>query len=129
MVTSKHVLAVLLGVGSVGVWFALYGLALLITRPARPQPAPATQDLPGTEPPAVVSLLASRWDLTEDAAEATLIDLAARRFLEFRQPANDPAQTTIHVRDPSPSGLNAYEQRIFDRVARLAVDGGLPLTA
>jgi hypothetical protein len=127
--TTGYVLAALLGVGSAGVWFAVYGLAMLATRPARPDPAPATQDLPGGEPPAVVSLLANRWELTEDAAEATLIDLAARHFLEFRQPGTDPAQTTIHVRDPDPAGLNGYERRVFDRVAGLAVNGVLPLTA
>ncbi len=124
-----QVLAVVVGVGSVAAWFALYWLALLVTRPARPEPVPATQDLPGAEPPAVVSLLANHWELTEDAAESTLIDLAARRILEFRQPGNDPAQTTVHVRDPNPAGLNGYERRIFDRVAGLAVGGIVPLTA
>ena len=74
---------------------ALYGLALLATRPRGVQPAPATPDL-GPEPPAVASLLASGWDLTEDAAEATLLDLGARRFIEFRQPDDDPMHTTIH---------------------------------
>jgi Predicted membrane protein (DUF2207) len=129
MLTSQHLLGAALGVGSIGGWFALYGLALLVTRPARPAPAPATQDLPGSEPPAVVSLLAAGWELTEDAAESTLLDLAARRYLEFRQPGDDPRQTTIHVRDPEPAGLNRYEQRVFDRVAGLAVGGVVPLTA
>jgi hypothetical protein len=127
--TPAHLLAILIGVGSVGAWFGLYGLAMLITRPARPAPAPATQDLPGDEPPAVVSLLTNHWEVTEDAAESTLIDLAARRLLEFRQPGNDPAQTTVHVREPHPTGLTSYEQRIFDRVAGLAVGGVIPLTA
>jgi hypothetical protein len=129
MTTSGYALAALLGIGSAGAWSAVYGLAMLATRPARPDPAPATQDLPGDEPPAVVSLVTNRWELTEDAAEATLIDLAARRFLEFRQPGDDPAQTTIHVRVADPAGLNAYERRVFDRVAGLAVGGVLPLTA
>src|SRR5256885_10599693 len=116
-----QLLAIALGVASVGVWFLLYGAAVLVTRPARPEPLPATQDLPGNEPPAVVSLLAGGWDLSEDAAESTLIDLGARKVLEFRQPGNDPMQTTIHLPDPAPVGLNRYEQRIFDRVAALAV--------
>jgi|GEM_PF-1078439 len=129
MLTSAQLLAAGIAAGSVAGWFALYGLALVITRPARPAPAPATQDLPGTEPPAVVSLLAGGWDLSEDAAESTLLDLGARKFLEFRQPGNDPMQTTIHVRVPNPVGLNRYEQRIFDRVAGLAVGGVVPLPA
>jgi hypothetical protein len=127
--TSGQLVAAALAVGSIGGFSALYGLALVVTRPARPAPAPATQDLPGTEPPAVVSLLAGGWDLSEDAAESTLIDLGARKFLEFRQPGNDPMQTTIHLREPHPVGLNRYEQRIFDRVAALAVGGVVPLPA
>ena len=123
------VVPIAIGVAAVGAWLLLYALVLLGTRPARPEPAPATQDLPGSEPPAVVSLLAGYWDLSEDAAESTLIDLGARRFLEFRQPGNDPMQTTVHVRDPNPAGLTGYERRIFDRVAGLAVGGVVPLPA
>src|SRR5437762_8040541 len=123
------VLPVAIGAAAVGGWFLLYTLILLATRPARPDPAPATQDLPGSEPPAVVSLLAGNWELTEDAAESTFIDLAARKYLEFRQPGNDPMQTTVHVRDPNPPGLLPYERRILDRVVGLAVGGVVPLTA
>src|SRR3989440_2836677 len=123
------VLPVVLGAGAVAGWFALYSVVLLATRPARPDPAPATQDLPGSEPPAVVSMLAGYWELSEDAAESTLIDLAARRYLEFRQPGNDPMQTTVHVRDPNPSGLNPYERMVFDRVAGLTVGRVVPLPA
>src|SRR6266540_4084876 len=112
--------AIALGVASVAGWLLLYGLALLLTRPVRPDPVPAAQDLPGAEPPAVVSLIAGDWELTEDAAESTLIDLAARRHLEFRQPGNDPMQTTVHVRDPNVVGLTAYERRILDRVTAQA---------
>src|SRR5512142_4497 len=122
----------LLGVGvaaaSVGVWVLAYLIALFVTRPGRPEPAPPTPDL-GPEPPAVAGLLAGGWAPTEDLAEATLIDLAARHHLEFRQPGNDPVQTTVHVTDPRPTGLNRYEQMIFDRVAALAVGGVVPLTA
>jgi hypothetical protein len=109
-------------------WFGVYGLALAVTRPWMPDAAPATEDL-GTEPPAVVSLVVNRWEVTEDAAESTLLDLAARHYLEFRQPGNDPKQTTVHVRDPNPTGLNAYEQRVFSRVNALAQGGVVPLTA
>jgi hypothetical protein len=123
------VLSIAIGTVSVGAWLLLYGLVLLATRPARPEPVPATQDLPGNEPPAVVSLLAGYWDLSEDAAESTLLDLGARRYLEFRQPGNDPMQTTVHVRNPDPAGLTGYERRILDRIAGLAVGGVVPLTA
>src|SRR5687767_4761997 len=66
-----------------GLWFLLFVAVLATTRPADVDPLPASADLPGDEPPAVVSLLAGRWKLNEDAAESTLIDLAARRWIEL----------------------------------------------
>ncbi|BCB75767.1 DUF2207 domain-containing protein [Phytohabitans flavus] len=115
---------------AIGCWFLAYGLARLVTRPASPPPQPATPDL-GTEPPAVVSLLVNRWTTTEDAAESTLLDLAARRFIELRQPGNEPMQTTVHLPAAAPdeSGLRPYERRVLSRVQGLAVGGVVPLTA
>jgi Predicted membrane protein (DUF2207) len=130
MVSALHLVGGALIAGSLAVFFIGYGLALLATRPARPRPLPPTQDLgPNPEPPAVVSLLANYWDITEDAAESTLLDLGARKYLEFRQPANDPFQTTVHVRVDAPTGLNRYEQRVFDRVKGIAIGKVVPLTA
>ncbi|HEX6872589.1 MAG TPA: hypothetical protein VF163_15945, partial [Micromonosporaceae bacterium] len=121
-------IAVALGALAVAGWFALYGLMLLITRPRAVAAPPATPDL-SPEPPAIASLVGSGWDLTEDAAEATLLDLAARGAFEFRQPSDDPAHTTIHITGNRPTDLLPYEQRIYARVAELAVGGGVPLTA
>jgi hypothetical protein len=123
VVTSALLVAVPLAV-----WFAAFGLVLLATRAETPPAAPATEDL-GDEPPAVASFLVNHWEITEDAAESTLLDLGARHILEFRQPGNDPMQTTVHVRQTSAGGLLPYEQRVFDRVAALSVDGVIPLTA
>ncbi|MFU8871798.1 DUF2207 family protein [Micromonospora sp. SL4-19] len=111
-------------------WFLVYGIVRLVTRPASPAPAPATPEL-GAEPPAVVSLLVNRWSLTEDAAESTLLDLAARGFIELRQPGNDPMQTTLHLPSvpPDDGGLRPYERRVLDRIRGLAVNGVVPLTA
>ncbi len=128
--SALHLSGVALIVGSLAVFFAGYGLCLLATRPVRPQPLPATQDLGANpEPPAVVSLLVNNWEITEDAAESTLLDLGARKYLEFRQPANDPYQTTVHVQVPDPPNLNSYERRVFDRVRGIAVGKVVPLTA
>ena len=110
-------------------WLGLLGLTLLITRPRVGAALPPSQEFPGDEPPAVVSLITGGWALTEHAAESTLLDLAARRHLELRQPGNDPRHTTIHLGTHRPTGLTPYEQRVFDRVANLAVRGVLPLTA
>ena len=117
-----------LALTAVAAWFGGYALARFLTRPASPRPGPATQDL-GPEPPAVVSLLANRWQMTEDAAESTLLDLAARKHVELRQPGADPMQTTVHVRAEAGAGLKPYEARVLDRVAGLAVGGVVPVTA
>jgi hypothetical protein len=124
------VVDIAIAVVSLGLFATAYGGALLATRPARPPAGPATPDL-GDEPPAVVNLLANRWRLNEDAAEATLLDLAARRIIEIRQPANDPLQSTIHLREGTGEGaeLPPYERRVRDRIRGLAVNGVIPVTA
>jgi hypothetical protein len=120
---------VVAGTALVG-WFLLLGTIVVVTRPRDVRPGPPTQDLGGSEPPAVVSLLVNQWEVTEDAAESTLIDLAARKYLEFRQPGNDPMQTTIHVRPSGGQGvLHPYERRVLDRISGLAVNGTVPLAA
>ncbi|GIF50252.1 putative membrane protein DUF2207 [Asanoa ferruginea] len=112
-------------------WAALFGLVLLITRSSFPEPAPATMDL-GPEPPAVVNLLANRWYRPdEDAAEATLLDLAGRRYYEIRQASDDPVHSTIHLNPNPPAGpdLLPFEQRLLSRIRAAAVGGVVPLTA
>ncbi|GAA1790984.1 hypothetical protein GCM10009682_11240 [Luedemannella flava] len=121
-------LDVVVTLGAVAAWLTAYAVARVVTRPASVTAAPATPDLP-PEPPALASLLANRWQLTGDAARATLLDLGARGILEFRQPGDDIMRTTIHVRGPRPDGLTAYERMVFDRVAGLADGGMVPLTA
>ncbi|MFC3505133.1 DUF2207 family protein [Micromonospora krabiensis] len=118
-----------LPVAGLAAWTVLYAITWLTVRPAAVTPAPATLVLPGEEPPAVVSLLANRWRLTGAAAEATLLDLAARRYLELRQPDADPRHTTVHLTGRAPDDLNPYERQVFDRVTERAVDGVVPLTA
>lgn len=112
------------GVGYAAAWFA--------TRPARVRPGPPTPDL-GEEPPAVVTLLANRWRLTEDAAESTLLDLAAHRFIELRQLTDDPNHTTVHLPprldEQRVAALRPYERQVLERIRALAVGGVVPVTA
>lgn len=124
-------LAIELGLpaASLAVWLAAYVAARLFTRSPRVAATPATMELPGAEPPAVVSLLANRWEITVDAAESTLLDLAARGHLEMRQAGPDPRHTTVHVTGPPPADLTRYEKQVYDRVVDRAVDGVVPLTA
>jgi hypothetical protein len=120
-----------------GLWFLLLAAVLSWTRPADVDPEPANADFPDDLPPAVVSFLANRWRLNEDAAEATLLDLAARRWIELRQPGNDPTHTTVHLLPP-PTGrlsqptvtdLTPYDEQVLQHVRDQAVDDVVPVTA
>ncbi|NUO60897.1 MAG: DUF2207 domain-containing protein [Hamadaea sp.] len=125
---NVHLLDAGFAAAATAAWYGAFALARLITRPRGVHAAPSTPDL-GAEPPAVVSLLAAGWEITEDAGEATLVDLAARGHLELRQPGDDPLQTTIHVREEPDTGLLPFEQQILDRVRQLAHGGVLPVSA
>ena len=105
-------------------YVVLTRLAAYAAKPRRVRPAPATPDLPDNTPPAVVGLLVNDCRVDPDAAVATLLDLAARRHLELYQPANDPAQTLVRVRDAAPEGLTPYERRVLDRVVAAADGAG-----
>ncbi|MEV4499778.1 hypothetical protein AB0J84_29275 [Micromonospora arborensis] len=126
---SDPVIEIGLPVASLACWAVVHGITRLASRPAAVTPAPAAAGFPGQEPPAVVGLLANRWRPTVDAAESTLLDLAARRYLQLRQADPDPRTTTVHLTGHAPDDLNPYERQVYDRVAERAVDGVVPLTA
>lgn len=116
--------------GAAGVLVTWYVITLLIALNSRPGPlvpGPPTMEL-GYEPPAVVNLLVNRGEVTQAAADATLLDLAARRILELHQPGSDPADLLVRVRVPDPAGLSSYERQVFDRVAAGAANRLVPLT-
>ncbi|MEV4655652.1 hypothetical protein [Micromonospora sp. NPDC049301] len=129
MNVSHRVIEIGLPVAGLALWAVVYGITRLASRPSAVNPAPAAMDLPGAEPPAVVSLLVNRWRYTVDAAESTLLDLAARHYLDLRQADPDPRHTTVHLTGRATDDLNRYERQVFDRVAARAVDGMVPLTA
>ena len=81
----------------------------------------------GEEPPAVVDLLTNDWRVTADAIPATLLDLAARDYLDLER--YGPGCTVCRVRRTSGEGLEAYERMVLDHVAGLAVDGVVPAEA
>ncbi len=128
------VLPVAAAVAAVLAWLALLAFVLVATRPRAGRAAAPTQDLGGDEPPAVVSYVTAGWTVTEDAVESTLLDLAARDYLEFRQLSDEPRATTVHLVDPATRRaggppLTPYEESVLGRVAAVAVDGMAPVTA
>ncbi|MEV8513519.1 hypothetical protein [Dactylosporangium sp. NPDC051484] len=114
---------------TLAVWVALTAAALRRSRSRLPEPGTPLTAPPGEEPPAVVCLMVNRWRTDEDAIDSTLLDLAARGFLELRQPGDDPSETRIRLRKGDGRSLTAYEQQVLDRVRKLSVDGEAALTS
>lgn len=109
-------------------WLVLYLVLRLRSRSQPVPPGPARADF-GPEPPAIVNLLVNRWQLTADAAEATLLDLAARGFLQLQQPGPDVASTVACPQPADPAHLLPYERRVLARAHQNAVDGQVPVLA
>jgi hypothetical protein len=107
-------------------WYVIVASYAFWTRPRDLPAGPPTSDL-GPEPPAVVNLLVTRCELIPDAADATLLDLAARHIVELFQPGDNPADLAVRVRQTDPTGLTPYERRVFDRVRAIAPDRFVPL--
>jgi len=111
---------------AVVLWMLLLLGVAFATRARGVDPGPATMEL-GEEPPAVVDLLTNDWRVTADAIPATLLDLAARDYLDLEQ--YGPGRTVCRIRRTSGEGLEAYERMVLDHVAGLAVDGVVPAEA
>lgn len=96
------------------VWAFLVRVMIRVSRPRMPT-APATPELADT-PPAVVNLMAHGFVDAQEAAAATLLDLAARRYVTLDQPGVDMSETVIRVIRDDVAGLSDYELRVLDRV-------------
>lgn len=73
------------------------------------------------EPPAVVNLLVNRLAGAGQAASATLLDLAARRVVEFHEVADDPEHTLVRLGAVAlPAQAPAFERSVVARVERVA---------
>jgi hypothetical protein len=109
-------------------WLLLLGLLAVVTRARRPDPAPEAMDLPGDEPPAVVCMLADGWDVGREAVPATLLDLAARKFVAIEPAGLD--RFVVRLRKVAAGDLTPYEEQVLDHVRRLASsDGTIPCEA
>lgn len=113
--------------GAVGALFALVvAVRYATTFPALPVPGPETSDL-GLEPPAVANLLVNRCKVTNAAAAATLVDLAARRHLELFEVG--PDRFVVRLASASSDPLTRYETQVMDLVRARATGGSAPLEA
>ncbi|MCI0689479.1 MAG: DUF2207 domain-containing protein [Sporichthyaceae bacterium] len=99
-------------------WLVLLAMAVFATRQPDVDAGPATMEL-GPEPPAVVNLITSDWRLEEEAACATLLDLAARKMADIEEVG--PELSLVRLRGVRGT-LNSYEQQVYDYAASCAVD-------
>jgi hypothetical protein len=116
--------------GAALAWFVLLGVMAALTEPRRVDPGPATLELGGPEPPAVVNLVTGDWDLGHEVVPATLLDLAARKHLAVDQLGDD---TLVRLaRGDNDDQLTGYERMVLDHVTALARhtgDGVVPANA
>ena len=121
------------------VWLVLFAALLVHTEPRRVEPGPATLDLGGPEPPAIVNLVTGDWDLGQEAVPATLLDLAARGYLAIDQVGDDTfvrlrpkAEVDTWITHGVKSELTRYERMVLNHVgflSRQTADGVVPAGA
>ncbi len=102
-----------------GLWLLLLLVLAVATRNPDVEPGPATGELSG-QSPAVVDLITGDWRLCDEAASATLLDLAARGVVAVEEIG--PELSLVRLRG-EPGGLRPYERLVYDHVRALAVDG------
>lgn len=72
-------------------------------------------------------LITNRWRCEPDAAEATLIDLAARGFLQIERRGDQPEHAVCRVTAKDTSSLARYEKWVWHKVHDAASIGEVPL--
>lgn len=102
-----------------GLWLLLLLALAAATRNPDVEPGPATAELAG-QSPAVVDLVTGDWRLCDEAASATLLDLAARGVVAIEEIG--PELSLVRLRR-DPGDLRPYERLVYDHVRSLAVDG------
>jgi hypothetical protein len=112
--------------GALGLWLIVIALLAVVTRTKQPEPQPAGLEFGGDEPPAVVNMLASGWKVRGEALSSTLVDLAARRIIDFER-ATD-GRLLVRPRQHA-AELTAYERQVLDLVERAASNGVIPVDA
>ncbi len=119
--------AAMIAAAGVAAWFGLLGLLAVATR--SPSPRPGTPPDPNrldAESPALVDLLTGNWRLCEEAAAATLLDLAARRVVAVEEIG--PELSLVRLGRAEPPNLNPYERMVYDHLRRLATQDGVVAT-
>jgi hypothetical protein len=113
-------------------WLGTLGLLAAWHDPRRVRPGAAMLELQGPEPPAVVNLLVTDWDLGHEAVPATLIDLAAKRFVDIDMVGDSTYVSARRRGTADPARLTRYESMVLGHIWDLAErteDGRIPAEA
>jgi len=124
---SSRALLVASGIAAV-VWLLVFAVRYAASFPKLPSPGAETGE-PGPESPAVANLLVNRWHVTKAAVPATLLDLAARRFIEIGEAG--PQQYVVRVIETGGGHgeLTPYERQVLDLVRSVTRGGMVPVGA
>jgi hypothetical protein len=122
----QSALLVVVSVGLAGAWLLMLWLVSMSSRQRHVRAQPETGDL-GPEPPAVAGMLCHGGRVGDEAAAATLLDLAARHVVDLGQV--DPQLSLCRIRPPGGADLAPYERRILSYLDALATDGVVPAPA
>ncbi len=115
---------VLAAVAVTAIWLLLLLAFAVSTRPRGVEAAAPTMDL-GPEPPAIVNLLVNHCRVTTYGLQATLLDLAARKFIEIEE-YGAGEQILCRIREPAPdTPLESYTKIVYDHVRADAVNGSV----
>ncbi|MEO5841714.1 MAG: hypothetical protein ABIQ73_28140 [Acidimicrobiales bacterium] len=117
--------------GAVALWIMVLIVLALQSEPRRVSEGPPTLDLGGAERPAIVNLVTSDWVLGRQSVPATLLDLAARRFVSIDWIGE---RTLVRVREHGPDDgqLVDYERLVLEHIRTLSQqtgDGFVPADA
>jgi hypothetical protein len=126
-VSSEEVVAAI-GVVAVAITLVLLAVLALWTRPRSAHAAPSSMDL-GDEPPAVVDLVTDHFELTPQAVPATLVDLAARRWLAIEERGDAEVVIRLRVHGTGQGSLRPYEDQVLGHLRGLAANGIVPAAA
>jgi hypothetical protein len=126
LLPGQGVAVAVAGIGLVA-WFGLLGMMAVATRSPSPRPGmPPDPNRLDAESPALVDLLTGGWKLCEEAAAATVLDLAARRVVAVEEIG--PELSLVRLGRGDPPDLNPYEQMVLDHLRRLATSDGVVAT-
>ncbi|MBD0322390.1 MAG: DUF2207 domain-containing protein, partial [Aldersonia sp.] len=107
-------------------WFLLLAALMRMTRTPPIERGRPTGEF-GHESPALVDFVTGDFKLCDEAASATLLDLAARRFVTIEQIG--PELSLVRLRRAvDVTVLTGYEQMVLDHVRRLATADGVVAT-